>query len=627
VVSHRFSFENLLGRYRLLLGVTILLFAAVLVRLVELQVVRGVSYREKAEENRIRPEVLRAHRGHLFDRYGRLLADNVPAFHLLFDPRDRSFRNDRQRLEEVVTDLAQILDRAPEELLETVRRARRAGRPPVTIARSLDFPTLSVLEERMEHLPGVEVRPQPARRYPYGHVAAHLLGYLGEVSAEEVARRSGGGERRYRLGDLVGRTGVERTYEAYLRGTDGIEFVEVDALGRRTHLFGELPAVAPIPGSDVLLTIDLDLQLAAEAALDSVGAFVEGTSAEEDGPRPGSVVAIDPRSGEVLAMVSRPSFDPNLFVGGLSSEDWKELSGSGHPLLNRAIQSAYPPGSTFKAVTALAGLHEGILGPDVLMPHRCLGRFPFGNRDFRCWKREGHGRLNLTEAIIRSCDIFFYQVGIGVGTERMMDYAVACSIGAPTRIDLPQERRSLVPTVDWYRRERGGPPVPGAALNLSIGQGELLLTPIALARLAAAVANGGTIRRPYVVASVTDRDGNALPIADNTGVVGQLPATGQELMLVREALEGVVMDEAGTGRRARVEPFRVAGKTGTAQNPHGEDHALFFGYAPAEEAEIVVVVVVEQSGHGGAVAAPVARSVLAAYLDPGAKPLLAGEER
>ena len=326
-------------------------------------------------------------------------------------------------------------------------------------------------------------------------------------------------------------------------------------------------------------------------------------------------------------MASRPTFDPNVFVGGFSSEDWEELSSSGHPLLNRAIQSAYPPGSTYKVVTALAGLHEGILGPEVMMPQPCLGRFRFGNRDFRCWKREGHGRLRLHDALIRSCDIFFYQVGIQLGAEKMMDYAVACSIGAPTRIDLPQERRSLVPTGDWYRQERGGPPVPGVALNLSIGQGELLLTPIAIARLVAAVVDGGTIRRPYVVDSVIDGDGDSLPIEDRLCPIGQLPASAQDLMLVREALEGVVMDDRGTGRRARVEPFRVAGKTGTAQNPHGEDHALFFGYAPAEEAEIVVVVVMEQSGHGGAVAAPVARRVLAAYLDPRPKPLTAGEQR
>lgn len=626
-MNHRFSFDVLLGRYRLFLAVTIILFGAVLVRLVDLQVVRGGAYRKQAEENRIRPEILRAHRGNLLDRHGRLIADNVPSFHLLFDARDRSFRNDRDRLEEVVDVLASILDRDGAELLSLIDSARRAGLPPARIARSLDFPTLSILEERMEHLPGVEVRPEPARRYRYGSLAAHLIGYLGEVSEEELTGVRADPDRPYRRGDLVGRSGIERTLENYLRGTDGIEYVEVDALGRRTHLFDELPAVASIPGNDVVLTIDLDLQLATEAALDSLPSILLRAHGEVGDLRPACVVAIDPKSGEILAMASRPAFNPNAFVGGLSSEDWEDLSSTGHPLLNRTIQSAYPPGSTFKIVTALAGMNIGGFDPEATLQHSCVGRLFFGNRYFHCWKREGHGRLPMRGAIVQSCDVYFYQVGTSLGTKRMMEYASSCGLGHRTGIDLPQERTSLVPSVDWYRRERGGPPVPGSALNLSIGQGELLITPISLARFFAAVTNEGQLRRPHVVRSILDAQGNPLPTSDDMSrVVGMLPATPNELALVCDAMEGVVMDLRGTGKSARVDPFRVAGKTGTAQNPGVEDHALFVGYAPAEDPEIVVVVVAEESGHGGSIAAPIAQRVLSAYLDPRPKPLTADEE-
>ncbi len=625
MADRRFSFDVLAMRFRLLMVLPVLVFGGIFIRLVALQVVRGEEYRQQAEENRIRPEILRAHRGRLLDRQGRIIADNAPSFHLSLDPRDRAFRRDRGAITGVVQELARLLDRDPVVLLADVDRARRGALPPITLARNLNFATLSAIEERMEHLPGVEVRAEPARRYPYGSLAAHLIGYLGEVSEEEL--EEGDAKRPYRRGDLIGRSGVERSCEEYLRGVDGVEYVQVDALGRRADLFEELPAVPSQPGNDVVLTIDLGIQRAAEAALDSVPSLLAKDFGEVAPPHPGSIVALDPRTGEILAMASHPAFDPNLFVGGLSKDDWQILSGAGHPLLNRAIQSSYPPGSTFKIVTALAGLHEGVLDPLVPMPSPCRGGFPFGNRVFHCHKKDGHGSLVLRDAMARSCDIFFYQVGIRLGAERLMRYAAACSLGVPTGVDLPQERGGLVPTIDWYRKARGGPPGPGAALNLAIGQGELLLTPIALARLAAAVANGGDIVRPRVLREVLDRDGNRMaPPAGTRGAIGRLPATETELVIVRSALEAVVMDPNGTGKRARVEPYSAAGKTGTAQNPHGDDHALFVCYAPAESPEIVIVVVLEESGHGGAVAAPAARRVLDAYLNPGPVPLASEEE-
>jgi penicillin-binding protein 2 len=616
VPERRFSIEALQVRFRALVFLSLAFFGVIAGRLVYLQIVRGTSYRQQAEENRIRPEILHAHRGRLLDCKGRVLADNAPTYHLSFDPRDRSFRKNPAGRDEVVRELARVLNRDEGEMKAEVDRARRASAAPITIARNLDFATLSAIVERMENLPGVEVRPEPARRYPHGTLASHLIGYLGEVSDAELAQDPAAG-RPYRPGDLVGRSGIEKSCEEALRGTDGIEYVEVDAFGRRTNLFAELPALPSVPGNDVILSLDLDVQRAAEAALDSVPSMQKKEFSEETTARPGCIVAIDCRSGEVIAMASRPDFDPNLFIAGLSNADWKALSGEGHPLLNRSIQASYPPGSTFKILTALAGLTEGCLTPTMFMPTPCHGGIYFGNRIFHCHLSRGHGGLNLRGAMAQSCDVFFYQVGIRLGVERLTEYAKACSIGVRTGVDLPQERCSLVPVIDWYRSARGGPPGPGAALNLSIGQGELLLTPIGLARFVAAVVNGGTILRPRVIRRIIDGNGTILKdMADQPEAIGQIPATNANLMAVREALEAVVMDPSGTGKRAQVKPFRVGGKTGTAQNPHGGDHALFVGYAPADDPRIVVVAVLEESGHGGVIAAPAAQRVLDAYLNP-----------
>jgi penicillin-binding protein 2 len=627
VAGRRFTFDSQLGRYRVLAFFTLVLFGLIAGRLAYLQVMRGSFYREQAEENRIRPEILRAHRGRLLDRHGRVIADNAPTYHLSFDARDRAFRKNSEARAAVVTELARVLGRDEAELRAEVERARRGAMPPITVARNLDFAKLSAILERMDQLPGVEVRPQPARRYTHGNLAAHLIGYLGEVSEAELAER-GSKEPTYRSGDLIGRSGIEKTYESYLRGSDGVEYVEVDALGRRTNLFEELPSLPSIPGDDLVLGLDLDLQLAAEAALDSVPSILSSEFGDAAEAHAGCIVAIDAKSGEILAMASRPAFDPNLFVAGLNREDWKTLSSSGHPLLSRATQAAYPPGSTFKILTALAGLHVAGISPFETMPASCGGGYFYGNRLFHCHLKGGHGSLTLQDAMARSCDVYFYQVGLRLGVDRLTQYAVACSLDAPTRIDLPQERGSLIPTIDWFRSARGGSPGGGAALNLAIGQGELLLTPLALARFVAAVVNGGTILRPRIVRQVVRPDGRiVLDMADQKMAEGHLPATEAELAIVRDALEAVVMGAGGTGKRARIDPFRVGGKTGTAQNPHGQDHAWFVGYAPAEDPEIVVVAMLEEGGHGGVAAAPLAQKVMEVYLKPPASPLLTGELR
>lgn len=600
-----------------------ILIGALLLRLAWLQLAQGAYFRRLSEENRIDREVLRAERGRIFDRNGEVLADNFPMYRVTLDLRDPMLKKNLPRVAEVVQALAPILGRDETELAAEVERARKRSSRPIPISRSLSFDQVAQLEERMERLPGVAVETEAVRRYPEGRFVCHLLGYLGEVSEDDLASDK---EERYHPGDLVGRAGIEKQYEATLRGQDGVAFVEVDAYGRRTHYFPELKSIPAEPGSDLVLTIDARVQRAAEAALDglprrparSPGAALAASVIDTTAPgTPAAIVAMDPETGEVLALASRPAFDPSAFLRGLTREEWRALDDASHPLLNRATQAAYPPGSTFKCLTTLAGLEEGIIAPGRGFSG-CGGGYAYGNRVFRCWKSGGHGSLGLLDALARSCDVYYYQVGLQLGVDRIGRYAARAKIAEKTGIDLPQERGGLVPTTQWYEDRLGkGRAYKGAALNIAIGQGEVLLTPLELCRFTCAVANGGRILKPHVSLRVQGPDGTARrDAAEEDWDVGHLPASQANLRLLQEAMERVVMDNGGTGGRARVGAIRVGGKTGTAQNPHGDDHALFICYAPVEDPRIAVAVVVEESGHGGSVAAPVAQQVLQAYLAP-----------
>lgn len=566
-------------------------FALIAVGLLRLQVVEYERYLRLSQENRVRLEVLRAPRGAIYDRDGQLLADNTPSFRILFRPFPAESTHYVQVLQrrEWVERVAALVDLDTMRVRQLVRTAQRSGKS-VALMDGAPFERMAAAEEDRMDLPGIEVLVEPMRRYPHGVLAAHLLGYAGEINDRELAERT---ELGYRPGDLIGRSGVERSYEEVLRGQDGAEFVVVNAMGQRVSTLSEGPPRPPTPGRNLTLTLDLDVQRALEKAMEGVGR--------------GAAVAIDPRNGGILAMVSRPAFDPNEFAHGLSRDRWSELSSGGaNPLLNRVIQGAYPPGSTFKIVSMLAALQAGVAQPASRF-QPCTGRYFFGGRSFGCWKREGHGSLDFVEAIQHSCDVYFYQVGPRLGLARMGQEAHQLGLGDRTGVDLPQERAGLIPDDAWYEKRRMGA-FKGTLLNLVIGQGELLATPLQLAVMTAEVANGGHRVRPHVVRGV---DGTPEPArAEGAGV-----AAGPEaLAAVRRGLELVV--ESGTGTAARVPGIRVAGKTGTAQNPHGEDHALFVCYAPAENPEIVLAIVVENSGHGGSIAAPRAGAVLRALFAP-----------
>jgi len=579
-------------RSTLLAGLILAGLGVIVLGLLRLQVVEHEHFRDLAKNNRVRMEVLRAPRGAIYDRHGELLADNRPSFKIVFRPFPAESARSVRLDEAWYARTRSIVEIDSLELAAAVRQANRSGQS-VVLRENAPFEVMAAVEELGEKLPGIEVLVEPLRHYPNGTLASHVLGYAGEINEAELEKRA---EDGYRSGDLIGRSGIERAYESQLRGQDGAEFVVVNAMGQRVSTLTEGPPRLPIPGQDLVLTLDLTVQRALEEAMAGI--------------ERGAAVAIDPRDGGVLAMVSRPAFDPNEFSVGLSAERWREMSeGGANPLLNRAIQGAYPPGSTFKIVSMLAALAAGLARPEThLAP--CYGSYMFGGRSFGCWKRAGHGSLDFIEALQHSCDVYFYQLGPKIGLERLGAAAHAMGLGVDTGIDLPQERSGLIPDRAWYDRRRGGEFRESFMLNLVIGQGELLLTPLQLALMTAEVARNGAPLRAHLLQAVKGGEPVRRGVPPHPGFA----ADARTWDAVHEALERVVRE--GTGTAARVPGVRVAGKTGTSQNPHGEDHALFVCYAPADDPQIALAVVAENSGHGGSVAAPIAGHVLRAMFLP-----------
>ena len=581
------------SRYLLLAIVAGAGFALVAIGLLRLQVVEYDDWRRLSEENRVRLEVLRAPRGAIYDRNGVLLADNRPSFNIVFRPSPaESLQRVRATVSsEWVRRVGDLVGLDTVQVRVLVTLANRSGQTAM-LRHAAPFNVLAAVEETRADLPGLEVQVEPMRSYPHGTVAAHLLGYAGQINEVELDSLSDAG---YQLGDLIGRAGVERSYEDVLRGRDGAEFVVVNAMGKRVSALGGTPPRPPEPGHDVTLTLDLRVQQAMEQAMAKV--------------ERGAAVAIDPRTGGILGMVSRPAFDPNEFSQGITYQRWRQMSeGDAFPLLNRAIQGAYPPGSTFKIVSMLAGLQAGVVRPESRMPVPCSGAYVFGGRAFACWNKHGHGSLDLLSALQFSCDVYFYQLGPRIGLPRLEATARALGLGEQTGIDLPQERRGLVPSVAYYEKRWKGQNRPGQMLNLAIGQGELLVTPLQLALMAAEVSMSGRPVRPHVVQSIggvgSEPPGRSL----QTGFV----TSAANWEAVHRGMQLVV--DGGTGTASRVPGIPVAGKTGTAQNPHGRDHAVYLCYAPADDPRIAMAFVIENSGHGGTVAAPMAGAILRTLL-------------
>lgn len=592
---------------RIILAFFLLVLAGYVLRLWYLQVLNGAHFREISESNRIRITAVRAPRGLIFDRNGTPLVENRPAYHLMLVREDIKAP---EEVERILEELARICRRPLRELLDALE-ANKDKRPfePIRLLEDLDRDALARLEARRLRLPGVYIEVEPKRSYRWNGTAAHLIGYLGEISEDELKDEA---FRGYQAGEFIGKGGVEKTFEALLHGEAGWRQVEVDALGRQIRSLDEK---LPIPGRNVWLTIDLDVQRTAEECLrDQIGA----------------IVAVDPRTGEVLAMASSPAYDQEKFVRGMSTDEWKALINDiSHPLLNRAIASSYPPGSTHKPFVALAALEEGVVDPTTEI--FCPGWMQLGTRKFRCWRDWGHGHMNLYHAVVQSCDVYFYQVGLKLGVDTIAKYVKMFGFGQKTGIDLPGERSGLVPTREWKKTTKGIGWQKGETLAIAIGQGFNLVTPLQAAMAYAALANGGVLMEPRIVTRIeasSTADDHFLPSASPRR---KLPVHRKNLDLISKALEGVVGHERGTAHRIHVKGIRIAGKTGTAQvvrMPEGvsrkllekvvkdmhRDHAWFVGYAPADNPEIVVSVLVEHGGHGSSAAAPLAQKVILSYL-------------
>jgi penicillin-binding protein 2 len=597
------------GRIPFVAVFVVLVFTLFFGRLFQLQLVQTDDLRLRSERNYVRTLRLEAPRGDILDREGRVLATTRPAFGLQVIP------SDLRRAELVYDALGMLLERPSDELREAVGDPSGRNRfKPVRLAGDLSFDELARVESHIYALPGVVTDVRPRRHYLGGELGAHTLGYIGEIQRAQLETRP---YADYRQGEVIGQAGIEALLQPELRGRAGGRNQVVDVAGRVVDVLDEIEAV---PGGTATLTLDVDLQNAAEQA------FLPDVLGER--ARQGALVAIDVRNGNVLALVSKPAFDPNAFAGGIDAPTWKELTtDERRPIQNRALSGQYPPGSTYKAIVAAAGLEEGIVEPD--RRTFCPGSFRLGRRTYRCWKRAGHGWMDLRQALIESCDVYFYQLGLEIGVDRLAFFARGFGLGRRSGIRLSHEKAGLVPTSAWKERRFGEVWVRGETVSAAIGQGFNLVTPLQLAVAFAAVANGGRLVQPRLVLHTESPDGE-ISEGPSSELRGTVPVAPEHLALVRSALEGVVHERGGTGGRARVPGVRVAGKTGTAQVvalEHTEgidedeivfrhrDHAWFVGFAPAEAPEIVVAALIEHGGHGGSAAGPVVQKVLAAYFE------------
>ncbi|HJP32211.1 MAG: penicillin-binding protein 2 [Candidatus Latescibacteria bacterium] len=567
--------EDWARKMRALMILAGLLFAILFLRLFHLQITTADDYAKESEDNRIAQRRLKAPRGLVVDRDGEVLARNRAAYSI------QLIRGSSESDAEAIA----VFEEATGQLVQLGKRGRERT---IRLKRDVDFPTVAIVEERLRDEWPLDVAIEPQRLYPHGALAAHIIGYMGEQQDDLASSRG----RPYVAGDYVGQTGLERVYQDSLRGWDGVNYVEVDVRERviNDHPFPDRER-APRPGRDLRLTVDMDIQRAA------AGALPESLA--------GSVVALDARTGAVLALVSHPSYDPNVFVSyGSQTERQRLIQDPAKPMLNRAIQGGYPPGSTLKMIGAVAALENGIT--DTLSTFAaCAGSLQVGDVVFRCNNREGHGELNLLEAMETSCNIYFNHLAQILGIEAWHEFGARFGFGMPTHIDLdPSELSGILPDRQFHKEREGW--VTGHLMNLVIGQGYMLVTPLQMARYVAALGNGGYLVTPHLSGEAPD------PVR----LEGISDAT---LDIVRRAMYRVVHGENGTGKRARIAGIELAGKSGTAQGPRADDDAWFVAFAPYEDPEIAVAVVVEGGGGGGSNAGPVARAVIEAYLADQAK--------
>ncbi|WP_337287672.1 penicillin-binding protein 2 [Candidatus Methylomirabilis sp.] len=569
-----------------------LISAAILIlllRLWALQILEGERMLLLSLNNRLRLRPVEAPRGLILDRNGELMVENLASFDLYAMPEDMP------DIEGTTRRLAEILRSSPDELRQRISQRQGSQFEPVLLRKGVDEQTVAAIEEQKIDLPGVNLRVRPVRAYPNGGSAASLLGYVTEVSHAQLKSKE---FRDFRSGETMGQAGIERRYDAFIRGVDGGEQVEVDALGKVSRLIQQ---VEPRSGFNLHLTLDNRLQRIAEESFQG---------------RNGALIAIHPSTGEILAMVSQPSYDPNQFSQRMTPEQWRLLaSNPHHPMQNKGLQGQYAPGSIFKLITALAALEKGVITPETTFS--CDGSFGLGSHIFHDWKNGGHGTLNLRQAIANSCNIYFYNAALKAGIEEITRVARELGLGVPSGFGLGDEAKGVIPSPQIHTKKAGGW-YPGNTVMAGIGQGMVTVTPMQAVMMVSAIANGGTLYRPWVVRKVETMDRELIE-EYGPELVRKVNIDPDNMAIVREGMQAVVSE--GTGSRAKIPGLRVAGKTGTAQvvgnsgsqKGNQRDHAWFVAFAPADNPQIAIVLVVEHGGFGGQVAAPIAKSLLEAW--------------
>ncbi len=607
VIHHR--------RRAFIIGNYILIFFAIIVaRLWFLQIYQGKELYQYSLRNRLRKEVVKAPRGMVFSRNNKMLVHNSPRFDVVLTPQYLKNRT------QTVKKLSRILDIPTEHIQKTMRKkARQAKYHPIIIKKNVSRQEVAIIETEYSKMPGVTVNTFISREYEDQEIGAHLLGYISEISQNQLPKYRKRDRYQYNLGDFIGQSGLEEELDSMLRGRDGHEFVEVDAMGRKkrhirsNNLFAGITSKEATPGYNIRLTIDQDLQHEAYKSLEG---------------KVGSAVAVDVATGEILAMVSRPSYNPGQFSRGISNKYWSSLvNNTNLPLTDKTIQSHYAPGSTFKTITALAALEEGLVDRNTKV--KCPGFFRLGRRKFHCWKQWGHGEMDVVGAIRESCDVYFYKLATKLNIDTLAHYAKMFGLGERTGISLPREVSGLIPTKEWKKKRTGKEWGVGETLLCAIGQSYVLTTPLQLAMAYAALANGGTLYKPHYVKEIFDNGGEIIS-RGNKQKMASIPVKKEHLDLVRQGLFEVVNARKGTAWWFRGRGIEMAGKTGTAQvigmsaeklfskcedNPFEvRNHGAFAAFAPFSKPKIAVSVYVEHGCHGSTAASPVARNIINAYM-------------
>lgn len=561
----------------------IIVFLLLIMRLWQLQILQGSEYRKLSEANRLRIIAIPSPRGIIFDRNGMPLVKNSPYYCASLIPDE--FDKSKADL------LSKVLNIPDDEILEKLDKNGLSHFAPIRLKEGLSFSEVAYIESRRSDFPGLFIEVEAIREYIYGDLGSHLIGYLGKPTPVQLKDPA---FKDVPPDAFIGQWGIEKIFDKQLRGTHGKRVTEVNALGREIKLLQGNP---PIKGEDITLSLDINLQKEAEKAF---------------GEKAGALVAINPGNGEILSMMSKPSFDPNLFTRGIGYDEWADLTqNKKKPMLNRALQSQYPPGSTFKIVTAIAGLEEGVISPETKVD--CRGGINYGKWHFGCWRKHGHGVVSLHKAIVESCDTYFYEVGKRLGIDKIYAYATNLGLGKETGTELGRERYGLIPNTKWKHENKKLPWFLGETFNAAIGQGYVSVTPIQMSVMIGAIANGGNLYKPTL-------------IKDTKPVIsGKVKLRPETLEIVKSGLSGVVNEPGGTGWAAKSQLTSIGGKTGTAQvvaikrdsqylSEKFRDHAWFVAFAPVEKPEIALAVFVEHGGHGGTAAAPIAKRAIEAYM-------------